>query len=316
MKEIGGYFELELQGREEFHQKALKLNSGRNCFKYILKTQKITKVYIPNYICDSIIEPLEEFNIKYDFYNIDERFEVIGEIEVKENEKFLYVNYYALKTKYINQLSDQYNTKLVIDNTQAFFNLPIENIDTIYSPRKFFGVSDGGYLYINKISDKMYEKDISDSYSQLLGRIELGASKCYEEYQQSECSLVNSPIKSMSNLTAKILNSIDYENVERIRIKNFNFLHKKLKKFNKLKIDLSDIKVPFTYPYMVDDIELRENLIKNKVYVAKYWNEVLDRESVNHYEKDFVDQIIPLPIDQRYNLEDMKRIVEVIKGCR
>ena len=37
MKEIGGYFELEFQEKEEYHKKVLKLNSGSNCFKYILE---------------------------------------------------------------------------------------------------------------------------------------------------------------------------------------------------------------------------------------------------------------------------------------
>ena len=44
MKEIGGYFELELASKEEYHTSAIKLNSGRNAFKYILKAQNIKKI--------------------------------------------------------------------------------------------------------------------------------------------------------------------------------------------------------------------------------------------------------------------------------
>ena len=313
MKEIGGYFELELQKKETFHKKALKLNSGRNCFKYILEAQKVVKVYIPAYICDSIIEPLEELNIEYDFYNINENFEIVDTIILKENEKLLYVNYYALKSNYIKNLSDKYKTKLIIDNTQAFFDLPIKNIDTIYSPRKFFGVSDGGYLYTNQLSDELFDEDISEEFSQLVGRIQKEASLYYNEYQKAEQRLINLPIKSMSGLTTKILDSIDYENVKKKRERNFYFLHNELKQFNKLDLDSTSIKTPFVYPFISDNIELRDQLIKNKIYVAKYWNEVLDRESVNDHEKYFVNYIIPLPIDQRYDLEDMKRIVKVIK---
>jgi len=313
MKEIGGYFELELHEKEEYHKNSIKLNSGRNAFKYILKVQNVNKVYIPAFICNSIVEPLDELNIEYEFYNINNKFEILVDIKVKENEKLLYVNYYALKSKYVQRLAHRYEEKLIIDNTQAFFELPINNIDTIYSPRKFFGVSDGGYLYTNQLSSETFEIDLSENYSQLIGRIENGASSYYDKYQQAEQCLVNSQIKSMSNLTTKILNSIDYKDVERKRKRNFNFLHDELKQFNNLKIDLADINVPFVYPFINDDIELRDNLIRNKIYVAKYWNEVLDREIVNDYEKYFVNHIIPLPIDQRYDLEDMKRIVKVIK---
>ena len=36
MKEIGGYFELELVQNKEYHFDAIKLNSARNAFKYII----------------------------------------------------------------------------------------------------------------------------------------------------------------------------------------------------------------------------------------------------------------------------------------
>jgi hypothetical protein len=314
MKEIGGYFELELQERQEYHKKALKLNSGRNCLKYILKTQEVAKIYIPNFICDSMIEPLEELNIEYEFYNIDEKFEIIDNIELKVNEKFLYVNYYALKSNYINYLSNRYGTKLIVDNTQDFFALPGENIDTIYSPRKFFGVSDGGYLYTNQLVNELFKEDLSEKYSQLIGRIENGASPHYDKYQQAEQSLTCSPLKSMSKLTTRILASIDYENVKKKRECNFHYLHSQLKEYNKLEIDLTNVKAPFSYPFISDNNQLREHLIRNKVYVAKYWSEVLDRVTVNNNEKKLVNNIVSLPIDQRYGLEDMKRIIAEIKS--
>jgi hypothetical protein len=70
---------------------------------------------------------------------------------------------------------------------------------------------------------------------------------------------------------------------------------------------------PFIYPLMVNDKNLRTYLIKYKIFVPKYWDEALERENITTIEKDFVNKIIPLPIDQRYNLDDMKRIVQVIK---
>ena len=46
MKEIGGYLGLELSTKEEYHTCAIKLNSGRNAFRYILEAQNIKKIYI------------------------------------------------------------------------------------------------------------------------------------------------------------------------------------------------------------------------------------------------------------------------------
>jgi hypothetical protein len=314
MKEIGGYFELELPKKYEYYNNIIKLNSGRNSLKYILKAQKPNKVYIPNYVCDSVLEPLEELNIKYEFYNIDEKFEIIQNIKLEKNEKIFYVNYFALKSEYINKLVDTYSDNLIIDNTQAFFERPLQGIDTIYSPRKFFGVSDGGYLSTNKFLNEDLENDESyDSSIQLLGRIDKSAKSFYYDYQKAEQRLINQPIKTISKLTQKILSSIDYERVIKKRKENFIYLHEQLRYMNLIDIP-SDLNfVPFVYPLMTENKNLRQKLIENKIYIAKYWNEVLERHNLSRIEKDFVEKIIPLPIDQRYDLEDMKRIVKVIK---
>ena len=63
---IGGYFELELPHGQEFHSKAIALNSGRFCFEYLLKCRKSKKVYIPYYTCDSVIEPVIKLGIDYE----------------------------------------------------------------------------------------------------------------------------------------------------------------------------------------------------------------------------------------------------------
>lgn len=315
MKEIGGYFELELQSKKEYHKKALKLNSGRNCFKYILETQKVTKIYIPNYICDSLIEPLKELKINYEFYNINKYFEIPENIILKKNEKLIYVNYFSLKSKYINELALKYDKKLIIDNTQAFFEMPVKNIDTIYSPRKFFGVSDGGYLYTNHlIKHKLKDDESYQNSIQLIGRVDKNASIFYEDYQKSELRLSNQAIKNMSKFTFKVLNSIDYKSTKMQRERNFYFLHSELKSFNNLNIDIKSITTPFTYPFLTDNSQLQSILIKNNIYVAHYWKEVLTRKGVSQVEKTFVDKIIPLPIDQRYHINDMCRIVETIKS--
>jgi len=313
MKEIGGYFELELARKKEYHRDAIKLNSGRNAFKYILHAQNINKVYIPALICNSVIEPLIGLEISYEFYNVDEKYEILQEILLEENERLLYPNYYSLKSIYIQKLAKQYGERLIIDNTQSFFEKPIECIDTIYSPRKYFGVCDGGYLYTKKYLEEDLDRDVSyNNAFHLLGRADISASDFYDKYQESEERVAEKQIRKMSKLTSKILSSIDYESVKRIRERNFHYLHGELCKHNQICIDMST-NLPFMYPLMIDDGELRNKLISNKIYVAKYWTEVLDRKQSSESERELVNKIIPLPIDQRYGLNDMKRIVEIIK---
>ena len=311
MRELGGYFELELNQRAHFHHEALALNSARNCLKYILQTQKPSNVYLPAYCCGSLVEPLISEGVEYRFYHIDEMFELIELPTLKPNEHLLYINYFALKSEYITTLYQKYSTQLIVDNTQAFFEKPIEGVDTFYSPRKFFGVADGGYLYTQHLLDKDFEQDQSaERFTQLLGRYENSASAFYAEYQKAENSLIEQPIKWMSKLTHGILTSLDYEKIALTRQRNFWALHAMLGEQNKFNtISLKDF-VPMVYPYLTDDLKLRARLIEKNIYIAKYWMDAIER--VTDLERKLIENLVFLPIDQRLDLSDKLSLIKVV----
>ena len=313
MKELGGYFELELKEGHCYHLNALALNSARNCFRYILRAQRPNKVYLPAYCCDSLIEPLLSENIAYEFYHINESFELTALPLLKRDERLLYINSFALKSKYIKFLHFTYGDNLIVDNTQAFFEKPLDDVDTFYSARKFFGVADGGYLYTRNFLVEELEFDQSiERFTQLIGRYEKSASCYYSEYQQSEKTLINQPIKLMSRITQGILKSLDYEKIALIRQRNFWVLHTFLKKSNKLKfIEVGDF-VPMVYPYKSNDLMLRERLIKNRVYVAKYWADAEIRTT--EHERKMIEKIICLPIDQRVDIPGINKLLGVVNG--
>lgn len=310
-KELGGYFELELNQGEHYHLNSLALNSARNCFRYVLKAQKPSKVYLPAYCCNSLIEPLLLENIKYEFLHIDEKFEFVNFPRLNNGERLLYINYFSLKSRYIYELYNRYGTQLIIDNTQAFFEKPISGVDTFYSPRKFFGVSDGGYLYTRNFLDEGLEQDLSRGrFSQLLGRYENSASDFYAEFHHSEMSLFEQSVKCMSKLTQGILKSLDYSRIALLRQRNFWLLHSSLQHSNRFKgIEFTNF-VPMVYPYLSKSIGIRERLIKNKIYVAKYWKDAVVR--TNQHEKNMIEGFIHLPIDQRIDVDDLNRLIGVI----
>ncbi|MEM3844683.1 MAG: hypothetical protein QXU98_03135 [Candidatus Parvarchaeota archaeon] len=315
-KEIGGYFELELRDGKEYYDDAIKLNSGRNCFKYILLAQQPSKVYVPYYIDKSMKEEsLIKLGIPFEFYHINKKLEIAKNIQVKNNEKILYNNYFSLKGAYVKKLAKIYGQKLIVDNTQAFFERPIQGIDTLYSVgSKFFGVPSGGYLYTRILLDEKFKQSFSyNSVTHLIGRADKDAASFFEYFQESKKKRNNQPIALMSTLTKKILSSIDYEKVRLIRERNFYYLHSYLKDVNELDVDFSMIKGPMVYPLLIKNESLRYELIKNKIYVATYWNEILDLKGASKTEKYLAKYLLPLPIDQRYDLSDMDFIVKTIK---
>ena len=314
MEPIGGYFGLEIPHGSEYHKDAIRLNTGRNCLEYILRARGYKKVYLPYYTCDVVLEPFIKLGIKYEFYHIDINLE-IGELPtLKANEALLYVNYYGLKQRYVETLVAKIGEQLIVDNTQAFYAHPIKGIDSFYTCRKFFGVPDGAYLYTDKPLDVELEQDHSyDRFMSLTKRIDLGAESGYADFRELSKSLVGQPIKRMSNLTQRMMQGIDYIGVAKQRRENHMQLHRALGATNSVDLPLEDDAVPMVYPYLTAVKGIREKLIENKVFVARYWPNVLEWTKKDDIDYLLAYQLQPLPVDQRYWGNEMKRIIEIIK---
>jgi len=314
MEPIGGYFSLELPKHEEYHKDAIRLNTGRNCLEYILRARNFSKVYIPYYTCDVILEPFHKLNVNYEFYHINQEFEIANDILLKVDEALLYTNYYGLKQRYVKSLALHYGKQLIVDNTQAFYDKPVNGIDTFYTCRKFFGVPDGAYLYTDQLLDEKLEQDESyERMSFLLKRIDLGAEAGYADFREQSHLLVGQPIKRMSKLTERLMQSIDYQLAAKRRRENFELLHQALEGSNQYHIHLSADAVPMVYPFLSDQKGLREDLIDNKLFVACYWPNVLEKVTKDSEEFKMAKALLPLPIDQRYSSETIKTQIRMIK---
>ncbi|MBR5698186.1 MAG: hypothetical protein IKX44_06140 [Prevotella sp.] len=312
MNPIGGYFSLELPLHEEYHKEAIKLNTGRNCLEYILRSRKYSKVYIPYYSCDVLLEPFRKLGIEYTFYRINIEFEIAEVIALKENEALLYINYFGLKQNYVSSLAGEYSSQLIVDNTQAFYAKPIEGIDTFYTCRKFFGVPDGAYLYTDHPLDDDIEQDVSwERMDFLTKRIDLSPEDGYSDFRQQSHDLIGQRIKRMSRLTERFMQSIGYDAVAARRRDNFNCLHKHLSESNQLHLSFNDDAVPMIYPYLTSKEGLREYLIQNKVFVAKYWPNVLELSNFKT-EYELANKVVAIPCDQRYEKDEMLFILKTI----
>ena len=311
IKPIGGYFELELPVYPELHTEAIALNSGRFCLEYVLRCRHYKKVYVPYFTCDSAIEPIKKLGIRYEFYHIDKEYRIIGEIRLNDGEALMYTNYWGLQDAYCQLLASKYGRRLILDYTQAFYSEPIIGIDTFYSCRKFFGVPDGGYLYTDAQADFAIAQD--ESYtrmSSLVKRIDISPEAGFQDFHDISSIFHEMPIRKMSNFTKRMMGGIDYEHAARRRIDNYNTLQQQL---GGRKLNFGE--VPMVFPYTSEaGQELRRNFIANKVFVAKYWPNVDEWAGEHALETWMANHILPLPIDQRYDVNDMDRIIYLIKN--
>ena len=308
---------MELNRGEEYHKDAIRLNTGHNAFEYILRARKVKKVFLPYYTCDVMLQTVKRLALESEFYKIDENLEpLIDYGKLKKNEYFLYTNYFGLKDRYIKKLVKT-GLNLIIDNAQAFYSRPLKEVDTFYSPRKFFGVPDGAYLYTNaRLAGRLKQDNSAGRFGHLIGRIENGVEKSFGMFKDNEQSLNGQPLMLMSNITQRLLQNIDYKKVAQIRRENYLYLHHYLNKTNRLKLSLDKEAVPMVYPYFTDTQGLREKLIKNKIFVARYWPNVLEWCERKSLEYRFANNLLALPVDQRYKKANLREISKLIGGYR
>lgn len=313
MKEYGGYIELETNRGSEYHKDMMRLNCGRNCLAHLLRARQVKKIFLPDFLCDSVKEVCKKYGVDYEFYSIDEMFRPRFENRLDQGEFLYVVNYYGQITKENIQILKEKFSDIIVDNVHAFFESPIEGVDTLYSCRKFFGVSDGAYLSTSLKTPWEYPQDISyKRMGFLLGRLEKGASEFYPEYVKNDKLFDCEPIKEMSKLTQNILKGIDYPFVKKRREDNFSYLSKRLGSRNELVLQLP--KGPYAYPFLIKDgSKIRKKMQERKIYIPTLWPNVLQTNAQNTWEYRLADDVLPLPVDQRYSEEDMAYICDILE---
>ena len=322
IKAIGGYFELADTDHEcgNLPVDGIALNTCRNALEYIiLQLVDAKRIFVPYYTCEAVIEPLKRLLVDYEFYHVNEQLEIAEELVIGEGDYLIVNNYFGIKDAYIAELAKKYGEKLIVDNAQALFAPVLPGIKAAYSTRKYVGVADGGFAVgVSATSAADYEVDNSLEHdSHLYIRKEKGAEAGFKNYQVNECKLDNQPIRRMSSQTKEILSQIDYNSVIEKRRQNYLFLSNAISDKNKLQLpSIDSFTCPMVYPFMTDDESLRARLIQNKVFVARYWPNVLEWCAEDEIECKFVTQIIALPIDQRYGKREMNKIVEIFENTK
>ena len=132
----------------------------------------------------------------------------------------------------------------------------------------------------------------------------------YSDFKLNDMSIIGKPIKKMSKITQALLKNIDYEAVKRQRRLNYARLSKRLSAINEFSRALDASSVPLSYPLLAMNNGLKESLINKKIYIPTYWPNVLDSTDIKSVEYKLANNIIHLPIDQRYGATEMDWIID------
>lgn len=309
MKAIGGYFGLECGKTPPYYPDGIYLNNCRNGIRYLIRALGIRRIYIPYYTCNVVEDAISREKCEIRKYRLDRDLMPIDDIP--KDEFIVYNNYFGVSGENVRQLSVIY-PNLIADNAQAFYSRP-QCRASVYSPRKFFGLPDGGILRGKDIPRLNIPAGHSSHVaSHLLKRLDYGAEYGYPDFVRNDALLEDYQIEEMSSLTKALMGNIDYETVKQRRIRNFSLLSSELG--NEFPINMSDDDVPMIYPLLIKDgSDLRDRLIANKVFCARYWPNVLNDCDKDSLEFQMAKDLVALPVDQRYGEEEMKMIINIIK---
>ena len=316
---MGGFFGLELPDYNNFPYREAPhcayVNSGRAAFEcLLLNMPRPEKILVPRFICDTMLQGPARLGIPVQRYDCTEQLTPILP-EVAERDLVLLVNYFGLTENSVAAAAQQLTGRCVVDATTALYSPPLPGVPTVYSPRKFAGVTDGGVAHAPFPLTQLPEDTASSAHTSLclLEALEHGTTAALAASETAEKTLTAPPLR-MSRLTRRLIRSIDFEQASTCRLKNYAMLHHALSGINHLTLPTSPEHAPMCYPLVSGIPDLRDTLIDAGIAIPLYWPEVIDATDATDTANRLARRLLPLPLDQRYTKTDMERLVRLILG--
>lgn len=311
--------------------------SGRNAIKALCKNIGLRKkVAIPIYTCDTVIQPFLDEKWDVVFYKINKDLSICDQslddvVNKDKPDVIFFHSFFGFNTygnteniiKYKNQ-----GIVIVEDLTQSLFSNHFLKMADYYvtSFRKFIAIADGGALISKK---KLTNQCVSDADNRIVetALIAFETKKEYFDTGNSELKILyrkkyqelnslisnNEQLMKMSDYSRKIIDSCNIKLITDIRQKNYEYLLHEIEEigFVKTVLELSIEKcTPLYLPiYVTERAEVQKYLAEHNVYCPIIWPK---SNSITFYDSDvdyMYNSMLCIPIDQRYSIEDMKKVV-------
>lgn len=301
-------------------------------------------VLIPAYTCQTVITPFEEAGWNCYYYSIQKSLRIdiphLFEAVSKHNPSFVVVHpFYGMELNdeeaaALKELNEK-GVIIVLDLTQCLFStkrLPFVDF-TVGSYRKWFPIPDGGFLENNKrlitISQPEIEnteftdREIAAMYLRGLyfGNEEQRTKTISIKLSKAADNLAERAIypHRMSSVAFNLLQQEDVESSQRSRYTNYTYLFNNIReseKITKVCQDLTDVTTAPLYftIYVQSRITLQRLLAQDSIYAPVLWPVEDVRVLIDEGIKYIYEHILAIPCDQRYDVNDMQRVVSVINN--
>lgn len=316
-------------------------NSGRSAIRGVLRQTKGKSALLPAYICQSVIQALEQEHYSIDFYNINTDLSIdIDDVTRKctpNTDIFFLMHYYGTLQNQndlttIRNLCSTFSITIIEDTTHSILTKMRTIGDyCVASLRKWFALPDGGvgYSLSQKIDAVTLPLNNEMPFANarihgmfLKGLYLNGLKDCNEIYRNlfAEAEKIldeESEIFAISDFSNGLLKVFDVGNAAQKRKENAAYGHRNINNpfvkpvFQELNIDIC----PFIYPLYVENRDkFRSYLNQNKIYCPIHWP-IEDKRLFKYDAVRYISEhIISIPIDQRYGVSDMEYLCSVING--
>lgn len=298
-------------------------------------------VLIPAYTCQTVITPFEEAGWDCVFFPIKRNLRIdipaFLEAVTRYNPSVIVIHpYFGMELNAEEEsalLIASQDATIVLDLTQCLFSskrYPFVTF-TVGSYRKWFPIPDGGFLENNyglfPISQpktentEFIEREIAAMYlrgqyfenaEQRTKTISIRLSKAADHLAES-----NITPHRISSVAYSLLLNEDFDIVQQSRIRNFAFLFRHIQDCDKVKKvcqNLIDVTTaPLYFAIYVDDRACLQRLLaQNAIYAPVIWSVRDEKLLINEEVRYIFSHVLAIPCDQRYNNDDMQRVVEII----
>lgn len=326
-KVIGGEFEIDLKRKGSFSESpdTYYYSSGRSALYYILSSVKVKRVWLPDYLCISVVEAVRKSGIKYVFYeldnNLDPKFETLAP---DEYDAVLLIDYFGLKN--LSAIEKRFAslypyTVLIEDDVQAYFDFEKRLNPYVHfsftSLRKTFAVPDGGLVHTKHKILTASSENTFVQYKLKGGSLKFNRSEGVDDseylslFEKGEEMIGENYDSLMSEDSKSLFAACNTGAIKKARRNNSNVILKGLKEFGvNTVIPVADDKTPLFIPiYLEDRNKVRKAMFQNNIFCPVHWP--LDGMPVKKG-AEMAEHELSLIVDQRYIADDMNRILNIL----
>ncbi len=298
-------------------------------------------VLIPAYTCAAVVAPFEQLKWSVRYYGVscDLRIDVASLLEAADDAgpSLVVVHpYYGAglddeEKEALRKLRER-GVDLLEDVTQCLF-LP-EDPDLyryrVGSLRKWFAIPDGGFLV--SYDSNWHPRQPKEEFSEFSGTLAKAMLLRGEYFKTRDAAIKQESIRlskaadsvsnglieghSISSESVIRLAEADFDECASARLRNYRFLHKRFEDKRSCRAVRKDedavTTAPLYFPvYAADRNDLQRFLAGHRIYAPLLWPMCMSREDAGDTSCIY-DNILAIPCDQRYSLDDMARIVDAI----